>query len=213
MRDTGRSETGIRDGTVVRAPAASAISRRRVVSLLAVACAGLGSGACLPLARVTSRSRLSLAAHPATEDKVLRAFVDAVVPGLDARTMDSPYLSRPFVDPDLPFHPFHLDLTTNLCERSLAMVDNWSFYRLDAKERRSVIRAGLEAGGLTTRLYEAAIFIAQVSAYAGIYDDDAGCPLIDFEGAAQRLDWAEMSYPHVPGLFASAGDLPGGQPN
>jgi len=184
-----------------------------VVGLLAAACAGLGSGACLPLSRVTSRSRLSLATHPATEDRVFRAFVDAVVPGLDARAMDSPHLSRPFVDPDLPFHPFHLDLATNLCERSLDVAGDWAFYRLEPGERRSVVRAGLEAGGLTTKLYEAAIFIAQVSVYAGIYDDDGGCALIGFEGASQRLDWAEMSYAHTPGLYVADADFAGGQPN
>ncbi len=41
---------------------------------------------------------------------------------------------------------------------------------------------GLEADGTTQKLYNGAIFLAQLSFYAGIYDDVEGCPLIAFHG-------------------------------
>lgn len=189
----------------------SRMSRREVCAVLAVACAGLAGGGCLPLSRLTSRTRARLAADPAAEERVLRAFVDAVVPGLPDDRLLAADLTRPFTDPELPFHPYHLDLAADLCGRAARLDAGGDFSDLAGAARREIIQGGLDGGWLTVRLYVAAVFIAQVSAYANIYSDEGGCSLIGFAAAAQPLDWAQMSHPDMPGLFLAAGD-DGGQP-
>jgi hypothetical protein len=69
-----------------------------------------------------------------------------------------------------------------------------------------VIRDGLEADGTTRKLYQGAIYLAQIAFYGGIYDDDAGCPLIDFPG---RYRGDPVTYDDAHQFLARA-QTPGG---
>lgn len=78
------------------------------------------------------------------------------------------------------------------------------FDRLSADDRTAVVHDGLHADGTTRRLYTGAVFPAQVSTYAGIYDAERGCPLIGFEGRYRVRSLDQVTYPS-PGRFLAAG--------
>ena len=124
-------------------------------------------------------------------------------------------MARPFrllSESTLPFAPYHLDLSAHLCQSGRKYVDEWRFHLLSPSERRRVIQHGLDGGRLVRRLYAAAVFIAQVGTFAGIYDDDRGCSLIEYPGRNQLLNWSRMSYQDLPDLYAADATCPGGQP-
>ena len=196
----------------LRSAALAQLSRRRAIALLGMAAAGLAAPGCLVLDRVLSRYRVMLRDNRRVEEAVYRGFVDAVIPGLDARTYDSPNLVRVFFDEDLPFADFHLDMSAHLCKSAAKHCDDWRYHTLDPERRREVIRRGIESGGLVQRLYEGTVFITQVATYANIYDDSRGCRLIDYEGTSGMLDWGRMSYADLPGRYAADIRCPGGQP-
>lgn len=188
------------------------LDRRRLIALLAVATAGLAAPGCIPLDRLLSRYRSMLGDDPELETSIYRGLVDAVVPGLDAGTLDSPNLTRVFFDEDLPFAPYHLDLSAHLCKSARRHFDDWRFDELNPAERRQVVRLGLNGGRLVGRLYAAGVFITQVATYAGIYDDDRGCAMIEYPGRNQLLNWGRMCYQDLRVSYTSDGVAPGGQP-
>ncbi len=188
------------------------LDRRRALALLGMAVAGLAAPGCLVLDRVLSRYRGMLRDDRPLEEAVYRGFVDAVIPGLDTRTLDSPNLVRVFFDEDLPFADYHLDMSAHLCKSAAKHCDEWRYHTLNPERRREVIRRGIESGGLVQRLYEGTVFITQVATYANIYDDARGCRLIDYEGTSGKLDWRRMSYPDLPDRYAADIRCPGGQP-
>jgi hypothetical protein len=188
------------------------MSRRRLMAVLGLAAGSLAAPGCLLVDRMVSQHRVALGADPTIERDVLRAFVDAVVPGLDQESLRSPNLTRVFYDSDLPFAPYHLDLSAHLCKSAARRHGDWRFHWLSPTHRRAVIAAGLADGGQVGQLYTGAVFLAQAATYSGFYDDAAGCPLIEFEGAGGIQHWAEMSYPDPGTLYAADPACPGGHP-
>jgi hypothetical protein len=67
-----------------------------------------------------------------------------------------------------------------------------------------VIQDGLDAGGVTRRLYTGAVFLTQIATYAGIYDEDRGCELIDFGGRNRGFPGSTLTYPDQ-GRFLAEG--------
>jgi len=63
---------------------------------------------------------------------------------------------------------------------------------------------GLSADRLTQKLYTGAVFLTQVALLAGIYDDQAGAPLMNFDGAYQFRGLAAVSYPNPERFLPSA---------
>lgn len=173
------------------------MSRREALRWLGLIGAGLAAGACTPL-------RIGLHAWPERfdtdgelDDRVLRAFVATVIPGVESNRPD---LVRAYADPFYHFTPYRSFLASDLCRRGARLYGEARFDRLGPDERAAVLRDGLAADGTTRRLYTGAIFLAQVSTYASIYDDERGCPLIAFEGRYRVRPLDETTYPD-PGRF------------
>ncbi len=154
------------------------MSRREALGRLAVVTAGLG-WACTPLRIAFRLYPEEFDQQPERVERVLRAFVVSVVPGMPE---DDDDLVRIYFDRYYPFAKYRNFFVSDLCQRGLEQYGSVAFERLTVAQRTEIIRAGLAHGGVTRRLYTGAVFMAQISCYAGIYDDDRGCPLIDFEG-------------------------------
>lgn len=124
--------------------------------------------------------------------KILTAFVTAVIPGID---QNDPDLCRIFCDEYYPFHKYNGFFISDLCNKSEKLFGTENFYDLTLDERTQVIQAGLDDDSTTERIYTAAIFIAQVSGYCSIYNDEKGCSLIDYQGSYGFMD-SDMLYPN-----------------
>jgi hypothetical protein len=184
-------------GNVASVPAATGgaterLSRRAVLKRLGLAAAGLAFG-CTPF-------RIVLRVYPsdfdddgALVDRVMRAFVTTVVPGAP---VDSPNLTRVFADEWFPFASYRSFFASDLCRRSLERHGTSRFETLSPAQRTQVVHSGLSADSTTRKLYNGAIFLAQLSCYAGIYDDDAGCALISFEGRFRVVPLEDQTYPN-----------------
>lgn len=132
-------------------------------------------------------------------DRILRAFVLTVVPGAEAR---DPNLTRIYKDEFYPFHSYCGFFASDLSSRGENLFGEHRFDRLSLEQRTRVIEDALEADATVVRLYRGAIFMAQVSVFAGIYDDDKGCSLIDFHGSNSGFTTDEMCYPDCSPLLA-----------
>ena len=165
------------------------IPRRAALRSLSLVALG-AVAACTPLRIVLDRHPRILDEDASLEDRVVRAFLVTVIPGVDA---DAPDAIRPFHDRAYPFARYAKFLAGDLCRRAAARGD--SFEHLPRDQRVAVIQEGLAADGTTRKLYAGAIYLAQVATYAGIYDDRAGCPLIGFEGGYHVRPLAEITYP------------------
>lgn len=171
----------------------SAVTRRAVLkSFAAIALAGAGS-AC-----TTVRMALRIAPggfddDPERVDRVLRGFVTAVIPGMPA---DDPNLVRFFYDEYYPLAKYRGYIASDLCQASLKCFGTHAFDRLSLEQRSEIIEQRLAAGGLTKRLYSGAVYLTQISCYAGIYDAERGCSLIDFPGRHRVVALSESTYPN-----------------
>lgn len=175
------------------------ISRRFFLGQVAAASAAFVAG-CTPV-------RVLLKSYPQKFDKerqlidtILRSFVVAVIP---EATLDDENLTRIYSDTFYPFHKYCGFFVSDLSDRSKNLFGNEKFDQLSLKHRTAVIEDGLQADGTTARLYRGAILMAQISFYGGIYDDEKGCPLIEFEGTNQGFDQEEMCYVNSSAFLAS----------
>jgi hypothetical protein len=124
------------------------------------------------------------------KDRRLRAFVTTIVPGAPT---DEPNLVRIFSDEFYPFYKYCGFFVADISERSNELfAEDFQFLSLD--ERTLVVEIGLAADGTTARLYRGAILMAQISFFGGIYDDEKGCPLIDFHGKNSGFSTNEYCY-------------------
>ncbi len=140
-------------------------------------------------------------------ERLLKAFVLTVIPGADG---SHPDLTRMYYDTDYPFYPYSGYLAKDLTTRS-GRLFGAEFDRLDPARRTSVLVDALAADDTTSRLYKGAILMAQVSYYAGIYDPDRGCPLIEFPGRNRGFSAAEVSYPNATEYLGTE-SVPDGNP-
>lgn len=160
-------------------PEGTDLTRRRVLGAMALAIGGSLTG-CSSL-RIVLHSYPDAYDHdPELRSRLLTAFVRTVVP--DA-TGDEPHLTRVFCDDFYPFHSYCGFFLSDLADTTRYLVGHDDFARLELTDRTAVVERGLQKGGSTGRLYTGAVFMAQLSFYAGIYDDERGCPLIEFGGA------------------------------
>lgn len=154
------------------------MERRDAVRYLAWILAGAATGACTPLRIVTRSFPAEFKDDPALVTRTLRAFVAAVIPGLDPAA-DS---TRALLDHGYPFAAYAAFFASDLSRRAEQRYGAPDFAALELAQRTAIIADGLAADGTTRKLYRGAIYLTQVATYAGIYDDDAGCGLIDFKG-------------------------------
>lgn len=175
---------------------ARAINRRDALRTLGFLALGVAAG-CTPLRVVLDKHPRALDDDADLEDRVLRAFLATVIPGVDATTDNA---IRVFHDRAYPFAKYAKFFAGDLCRRSAARYAGATFDRLSPEQRTSIVQEGLAADGTTKKLYGGAIFLAQIATYASIYDDRAGCSLIGFEGGYHLRPLAEITYPE-PGRF------------
>lgn len=149
--------------------------------------------ACTPMRIVLRDYPRSFDRNSDAADRILRAFVTTVIPGA---SVESPDLTRVYFDPFYHFASYRGFFGFDLCQRSARLYGVDRFDALDHAGRTSVIRDGLSADATTARLYSGAIFLAQISCYAGVFEESEGCPLIDFEGQYRVRPLSEISYPH-----------------
>lgn len=169
----------------------SAITRRQALATLGAAAAAMAT-ACTPF-------KILLGAYPGVfdedadlTDRVLGGFADAVLPGA---SVPARHLVRPLRDERFPLGGHCAYLASDLCGRADSLCDSPQFDLLSREERCRVIEHGLASDTITRRLYTGAIFLTQVAFFGGIYDDDAGCAFIDFDGRYRRTRLAELTYP------------------
>jgi hypothetical protein len=168
---------------------------RRVSRLEFLKHLALGSGVmlagCTPLKIIFSAYPDDFKNDKELCERILRAFATTVVPGAP---VDEPNLVTMFTDQFYPFHAYCEFFVADLCSRSDTLFGEKRFERLSLAERTRVVESGLAADSTTARLYRGAIFLIQVSFYAGVYDDEKGCPLIDFHGTNRGFKNEEMYY-------------------
>ncbi len=183
----------------VRQIAGATVTRRAALRQLGVLLAGFGA-ACTPARILLKAYPQEFEENPEAADRALRAFAGTVIPGAPT---DDPNLVRVYHDPFFRFAPYASFFIADLCQRSAGMYGAPRFDDLGEAERTRVIQAGLDADATTRKLYTGAIFLAQLSFYAGVFDDERGCPLIDFEGRYRLRPLAELSYPN-PGKYLAS---------
>jgi len=164
------------------------MQRREVVRYLALILAGAAAEACTPLRILTASFPADFKRDRDLVAQTLRAFTAAVIPGFDPGTADP---ARALLDRRYPFAKYAPFFASDLSRRAAQRFAGSSFASLDLSQRTAVIMEGLEGDGTTRKLYRGAIFLTQVALYAGIYDSDAGCSLIDFPG---RYRGGEVGY-------------------
>jgi len=176
------------------------VSRKEFLKQLSIA-STLLFVACSPV-------RILLKAYPQKFDddvelceRILRSFVTTIVPGAP---IDDPNLMRIFTDDYYPFHKYCAFFVADLCKRSEDLFEETDFSVLSLAQRSQVVANGLASDATVSRLYRGAILMAQVSFYAGIYDDEKGCPLIDFHGSNFGFTPEEMYYPNNASLLSQA---------
>jgi hypothetical protein len=197
-------ETGMRDH---QQPKKAALSRRDALRHGGVLIAGLAA-ACTPLRIVLHDYPRRFETDEALRERVLRAFALTVIPEADR---DAPDLTRAFGDPSYPFAAYRAFFASDLSRRGADRFGEPAFDRLTQAQRTAVIEDGLRGDATTRKLYTGAIYLLQISYYAGIYDALGGCPLIGFDGAYRYRGAAAITYPD-PERFLGASRTVDGNP-
>ena len=140
------------------------------------------------------------------KEKILRAFVTTVIPGSDPSDEN---LVKMYTDEYYAFHDFCGFFVFDLNRRSKRLFVGKEFITLTADERAHVIQDALSGGELTRRLYKGAILMAQVSYFGAIYDEERGCPLIEFPGRNTGYNREQSAYPFSESLFEKEVSLDG----
>ena len=174
-------------------------TRRSFLGVMALAIGGTLTGC--------SSLRLILKTYPDKYDqdlelqtRLLTSFVRTVVP--DA-PKDGPHLTRIFLDDFFPFHEYCGFFLSDLSGTTRKLFGHENFCLLDLPDRTAVVARGLDKGGPAGKLFTSAVFMAQFSFYAGIYDDDHGCPLIEFPGANSGFRPNTMDLEEIKGHLAA----------
>jgi hypothetical protein len=130
--------------------------------------------------------------------KFLRAFVTTVIPGAN-ENQDN--LVSMYLDSYYPFQTYCGYFVYDLNRRSKKLFNNKEFFNLSEDEKTQVINNALNGRELSRRLYKGAILMAQVSYYGAVYDEEKGCPLIDFPGRNNGYNKEAIAYPYSSTLF------------
>ncbi len=168
-------------------------SRRAALKLLGASAVGVMAAGCTPLRIVLHDYPDVFDQNQAGVERILRAFVTTVVP---EAPIDDKDLVRVYYDEFYRLAPYRSFFASDLCERGRRSCGVYRFDRVSPEQRLQVVQDGLAADATTRKLYSGAIFLAQLSFYAGVFDDEKGCPLIDFEGRYRVRPLHELVYPN-----------------
>ena len=169
----------------------------RQLALIAVGC----TAACTPLRVLVSAYPRAFDEDDSLVERVLRAFVTAVIPGVRP---DAPDLVRAHLDPAYPFAQYAGFFAADLSRRAARAFGGRPFDRLELAERTAVIHEGLTGDATTRKLYNGAVVLAQIACYAGIYDDKKGCPIIGFEGGYHWHSLSDITHPDAARFLSHA---------
>src|SRR5256885_3423023 len=158
------------------------IPRRHALRQLRLIAAGLAA-ACTPMRVLVSAYPQGSDDDDGMVDRVLRAFVTAVIPGAPA---DDPDLVRAHTDPAYPFAQYAGFFAADLSRRAARRFDGRAFERLEVRERTAVIGEGLAPDATTRQLYNRAVRPAQNALFARIYHPTTGCPAPGLHGRHHR---------------------------
>jgi len=140
-------------------------------------------------------------------DRILAAFAHTVIPGAPPGDAS---IFRPLTDPELPFRRYSAFLAADLNRRARGAFGR-DFDRVTPGQRMEVVERALAADGTTAQLYGGAVYLVQIAYYAGIYDDQRGCPLIGFDGAYRFRGVEATSFPD-PDHYLARQVSPDGNP-
>jgi hypothetical protein len=174
-----------------RALAGFGVKRRDFLRIMAGA--GVAT-ACTPVRIGLQMYPRDFHEHPEIVEETLRAFVLTVVPGVPE---SDPNLTRVFHDDLFRLEAHRGWLAYDLCRRAGDRTGDRHFASLPYADREGVVADALEAGGVTRRLYTAAVFVTQIAVYASIYDDDSGCHLWDYDGPFRIESTAGLRDPYL----------------
>lgn len=184
---------------VDRLGAERSMTRRQALATLGVL--GLGALAgCTPIKVGLQIYPEEFNSQPDLTKSILGSFVETVIPGASGQDEKS---VRVYYDDYYPFANYRNYFSADLCRRAEKRFGEKRFDRLTPEQRTRVVQDGLDSDRITARLYNGAIFLAQISFYAGIYDDHAGCGLIGFEGRNWGVPMGEQTYPNPEQFLAS----------
>jgi len=133
-------------------------------------------------------------------DRTLRSFVITIIPGA---SFDDPNLIKMYLDAYYPFSPYTGFFVYDLVRRSKRLHGVADFQRLSSAERTAVVESALAGDETISRLFRGAILMAQVSFYAGIYDPDGKCPLIDLPGRNKGYPPGKVLHPDAERYLAA----------
>lgn len=165
-------------------------SRRRALAIAGATGISLATS-CTPIRFLINDAPAPFRRDKDVTEPVLRLFVETVVPGIP---IDQPGAATVFLDPAYPLTPHRAWLAADLCARA----DRWfstPFDGLPRRDRTTIVREGLAAGGISTRIYTGAVFLAQIGVYGGLTNPHGACPLIGFEGPAGLRPPSAQTYP------------------
>src|SRR2546421_11182369 len=115
------------------------LPRRQALRQLGLSPAGLAA-ACTPLRVLVSAYPQAFDDDGGLMDRVLRAFVTAVIPGAPA---DDPDLVRAHTDPAYPFAQYAGFFAADLSRRAARRVDRRALQRPPVRERAAGVAQGL----------------------------------------------------------------------
>ena len=176
------------------------VSRKEFLKQLSIASAFLFA-ACSPVRILLKAYSEKFKADAELCERIMRAFVTTIIPGAP---VDDPDLVRIYFDEYYPFHQYCAFFVADLSRRCKELFEEENFDGLPLAQRAQVIRQGLAADATVSRLYRGAILMAQVSFYAGVYNDGKGCDLIEFHGANFGFAPDEMYYPNNASMISHA---------
>ena len=171
------------------------ISRRQALRRVGVLGAGLGvtlAAGCTPLKIVLHAYPRRFDEDPLLVDRMLAALAETILPDTG---QDPNELARPLRDERYELAEYRNYLASDLSDRSRRLYGTRSFEALGLPERERIVRDALSGDGITCKLYSGAIFLTQIAFFAGIYDDQEGCPLIEFDGQYRLRPLDELTYP------------------
>lgn len=111
-------------------------------------------------------------------DPTLKAFMEAIIPGV---LTESTGLTDIYYDPYFPFAPY-LEIFTDALDKASAKKFNAEkFSELSVERRIDIVADKLSDGGIARQFSLAALFLAQLSIYTGLYNSEGICELLDFK--------------------------------
>lgn len=136
-------------------------------------------------------------------DKLIRAFMETVVPGAPVQHPD---ITSVYRDKMYGFAKYRWLFNFDLRKRACKLFGTLNFLKLEIDERKRVIEDALHTNGTMKRLYSGAIQLAQLTIYTGLYCEPERCEMIKFNAGFMG---GTTSYPNTGQFFGRTMTLNG----